>query len=66
MTKKASNYQQKFLSDLIQDRSTVAVYLKNGIKLRGTIIGATKNAIFLDDPMPQLIYKEQISTVCEG
>lgn len=62
----ASNLQKQFLSQLIQEHSTVSIYLKNGIKLRGTIVSASNNAIFLDDPVPQLIYKDQISTICAG
>ncbi len=60
------NCQTQFLSALIAAQSPVSVYLKNGIKLRGTIVGHSETAIFLDDPIPQLVYKEQISTITAG
>lgn len=59
----ATVYQERFLSDLIARQTPVAVYLKNGIKLTGKIIGVTNDIIFLNNPAPQLIYKRQVSTV---
>ncbi len=55
--------QEKFLAQLIKNQSTVSIYLKNGIKLTGKIIGATKDIIFLNDPVPQMIYKNRVSTI---
>jgi RNA chaperone Hfq len=55
--------QKQFLSSLIADQSTVLVYLKNGVKLTGKIIGESSGAIFLSDPIPQMVYKSCVSTV---
>jgi host factor-I protein len=55
--------QINFLNDLIEKKSPVAVYLKNGIKLKGIILGYDEQAIILDQPGQQLILKDAISTI---
>lgn len=62
----STEYQERFISDLIANQSPVSVYLKNGIKLTGRIIGVTKDVIFLNQPVPQMIYKRQVSTILPG
>lgn len=59
----SSELQEKFLNDLIENKTIAAIYLKNGIKLTGQIIGASKDAVFLNSPVTQMVYKSCISTV---
>lgn len=59
----STEYQERFISDLIANQSPVSIYLKNGIKLTGKIIGVTKDVIFINQPVPQMIYKKQVSTI---
>lgn len=59
----SSECQDKFISSFIESQDMVSIYLKNGVKLTGKIIGRTENAIFLNCPVPQMIYKKQISTI---
>jgi host factor-I protein len=59
----AAELQQNFLSELMQKKSPVAVYLKNGIKLKGTIRSFDEQSILLDHPSMQIIYKTAVSTV---
>jgi RNA chaperone Hfq len=55
--------QDKFLAELIANQTPVAIYLKNGVKLTGKIIGVTNDIIFLNNPAPQMIYKKQVNTI---
>lgn len=55
--------QDKHFSQLIQKKMFVLVYLKNGIKLSGRIVGHTSEVIFLQDSIVQVVYKSGISTV---
>ena len=55
--------QEKFIAGLIENQSIVSVYLKNGVKLTGKIIAATDDVIFLNGPVPQMIYKQRVSTI---
>ena len=59
----SDNIQHDFLSDLVTRKAPVAVYLKNGIKLKGVICGFDALSIYLNQPSLQLIYKTAISTV---
>jgi len=59
----STEYQERFISDLIANQSPVSIYLKNGIKLTGRITAVTKDVIFLNQPVPQMIYKRQVSTI---
>lgn len=59
-----SECQEKFLSNLVTEQSIASIYLKNGIKLTGKIIASSKDAIFLNSPVPQMIYKNRVSTIC--
>ena len=58
-----SSLQSIFLSNLVEKKTPVAIYLKNGIKLKGTIGGFETRAIFLEEPSPQVIYKSSVSTI---
>ncbi|MDX2164211.1 MAG: RNA chaperone Hfq [Gammaproteobacteria bacterium] len=58
-----SSLQSTFLSNLAEKKTPVAIYLKNGIKLKGTIGGFDVHAIFLQEPSQQVIYKSSVSTI---
>lgn len=58
-----SDFQQKFLNNLVLKRTPVAIYLMNGIKLKGTIKGFDAGSILLDHPSQQVIYTSAVSTV---
>jgi len=60
----SSECQINFFSSLINSQSIVSIYLKNGIKLTGTIIATSENVIFLNTPILQMIYKDRVSTIC--
>lgn len=57
--------QDVFLKILTESRSQADVYLKNGIKLKGKIVGYDGKTLLLesDNPSPQLVLIEAISTV---
>lgn len=55
--------QQLFLTTIVQQKAPVAVYLKNGIKLKGIICAFDEYSILLDRPSMQVIYKTAISTI---
>jgi len=58
-----SQIQERFLNDLLKRKAPVAVYLKNGIKLKGIILGFDEFSIILDHPSMQIVYKTAISTI---
>lgn len=56
--------QDVFLSDLIEANRPIAIYLKNGICLKGVLTKHTKDELFLKDPMKiQIILKRNVSTI---
>ncbi|MDX2165195.1 MAG: RNA chaperone Hfq [Gammaproteobacteria bacterium] len=55
--------QSKFLFRLIEAQANVSVYLRNGTKMTGQLVGATTDMIFLNTPVPQTIYKRRISAI---
>ncbi len=59
------NIQDTFLHYLVTQKVPVAVYLKNGIKLKGLITHFDEHSIFLDQPSLQMIFKDAISTIME-
>jgi len=60
-----SELQQRFLSELKQKQALTAIYLKNGIKLKGRIAGFDEDVIYIQEPSPQIIYIKNISTIAE-
>lgn len=58
-----SKIQQAFFDELIAAQNEVSVYLKNGIKLNGKIMSATGDVIVLGGAVPQMVYKDSVSTV---
>jgi RNA chaperone Hfq len=55
--------QSKYLSVLAENRATVSVILKSGVKLTGKIIGVTNDIIFLNSPAPQMVYKKWVRSI---
>jgi host factor-I protein len=58
-----SDLQNSFLNALVENKVPVAVYLKNGIKLKAVITGFDHECIMIDYPTAQLIQLTAISTV---
>jgi host factor-I protein len=61
-----STLEQNFVNKLIQDKTPVSVFLKNGIKLTGIIIGADQDTLYLKNMIVQMVYKHAVSTVMGG
>ncbi len=57
------NIQERFLAVLREKRVPVSIFLKNGIKLQGTIDNFDQYVVLLKNVSTQMIYKHAISTV---
>ena len=56
--------QDNFLQTLVRDKTTVNVYLVNGIRLSGQLAAFDQFAVLLESgPAVQLVFKHAISTV---
>jgi host factor-I protein len=56
--------QDDFLQTLVRDKTTVNVFLVNGIRLSGQLAGFDQFAVLLaSGPAVQLVFKHAISTV---
>jgi host factor-I protein len=55
--------QDSFLDRLRQEHAPVAIFLVNGIKLRGEIVSFDQYSLSLKDASVSIIYKHAISTV---
>lgn len=62
-TVKLSELQITFLESLVEKKLPVAVYLKNGIKLKGIILGFDHECIVLNYPTIQIVQLTAVSTV---
>jgi host factor-I protein len=60
---KAQKIQEPFLNALRKERIPVSIFMKNGIKLQGTIVGFDQYIVMLKNVTTQLVYKHAISTV---
>ena len=61
---KAINLQDSFLNNVRREKITITVYLNNGFKLTGTVIGFDNYIIFIEtDRGQQLIYKHAITSI---
>jgi host factor-I protein len=60
---KTQQIQDRFLNELRRSKSTVAVYLVNGIKLQGQIQSFDQYVVLLKNSVNQMVYKHAISTV---
>ena len=61
---KTENLQETFLNQLRKEKSSVTVFLVNGVKLQGIITWFDNFSILLKrDTHIQLVYKHSISTI---
>ena len=61
---KTENLQETFLNQLRKEKSSVTVFLINGVKLQGIITWFDNFSILLKrDTHIQLVYKHSISTI---
>jgi len=62
--KKTTNLQDTFLNTVRKEKISVTVFLANGVKLQGYIVGFDNFSIALKrDGQLQLAYKHSISTI---
>jgi host factor-I protein len=62
-TNKSPNLQDSYLNQLRKEKIPVAIYLTNGIRLKGIIKGFDNFVILLKENAHSLIYKHAISTI---
>ncbi len=60
---KGLNLQDNYLNQLRKEKIPVAVYLTNGVRLRGVIKSFDNFVILLKENVHSLIYKHAISTI---
>ena len=60
---KPQKLQDPFLNALRKERIPVSIFLKNGIKLQGTIESFDQFIVMLKNVTTQIVYKHAISTV---
>ena len=60
---KAQKIQEPFLNALRKERMPVSIFMKNGIKLQGTIVSFDQFIVMLKNVTTQAVYKHAISTV---
>ena len=60
---KSQNLQDPLLNTLRKERVPVAIFLKNGIKLQGTIESFDQYVVMLKNVSTQVVYKHAISTI---
>lgn len=66
MNGKQQQLQDTFLNQLRKDKTSVSVFLVNGIKLQGKIESFDQYVVFLENGSKQMIFKHAISTVVPG
>ena len=58
------NLQDTFLNKLRKEKITITLYLNNGFKLTGTVLGFDNYVIFIEtDKGQQLVYKHAITSI---
>jgi host factor-I protein len=60
---KSHNLQDPLLNIMRKERVPVSIFLKNGIKLQGTIESFDQYVVMLKNVQTQVVYKHAISTV---
>jgi len=60
---KGLNLQDNYLNQLRKEKIPVAVYLTNGVRLRGVIKSFDNFVILLKENSHSLIYKHAVSTI---
>jgi host factor-I protein len=64
---KAQNLQDTFLNNVRKNRTSLTVFLVNGVKLQGVITWFDNFCVLLRrDGHSQLVYKHAISTIMPG
>jgi len=56
-------FEQDFVNNLIETQKPTAVFLKNGIKLTGILVGVDEHSLFLKNMVTQIVYKHAVSTI---
>ncbi len=57
------NLQAEHLKRFVDNKEWILIYLKNGTKLRGQLIGFSGKALFLKSCDKEIIYRNAINTV---
>ncbi len=58
------NLQDSFLNNVRKERVTITVFLNNGYKLTGTVMGFDNYVLFIEtDKGQQLVYKHAITSI---
>ncbi|HBD65219.1 MAG TPA: RNA chaperone Hfq [Clostridiales bacterium] len=58
------NLQDSFLNNVRKEKVTITVFLNNGYKLTGTVMGFDNYVLFIEtDKGQQLVYKHAITSI---
>lgn len=58
------NLQDSFLNNVRREKITITIFLNNGYKLTGTVIGFDNYVVFIEtDKGQQLVYKHAITSI---
>ncbi|KAF5053807.1 MAG: chaperone Hfq [Sedimentibacter sp.] len=58
------NLQDAFLNNVRREKITITIFLNNGYKLTGTVIGFDNYVVFIEtDKGQQLVYKHAITSI---
>lgn len=61
---KTINLQDSFLNNVRREKITITIFLNNGYKLTGTVIGFDNYVVFIEtDKGQQLVYKHAITSI---
>ncbi len=60
---RGQNFQDNYLNQLRKDKTSVVVYLTNGVRLKGVIRSFDSFVILLEESTQSLIYKHAVSTI---
>ena len=60
---KSISLQESFLNSLRKEKTPVAVFLVNGVKLQGQVESFDQFVVVLKNSVKQMIYKHAISTI---
>ena len=60
---KGQNLQDPFLNVLRKEKTSVSIYLVNGLKLQGQIESFDQFVVLLKNSVNQMVYKHAISTI---
>lgn len=51
------------ITQLMQEKTTVFIFLRHGIKLTGVLSGSDETTVLLKSVVEQMVYKDSISTI---